>query len=187
MSLALALTWHRWSSALLGLCLLNVDTPSVDLSNLLVLNQVLGNRFLFEGDESEPTRLARVNVIQNNRVLDLAELAEVLFQAFLCQFKVQTAHENLTLRVCKRNFVILTFWVVGVTALVVALAFVVDDHVRIRLLNLLSVLSNVHLLPVVSVLLVMLALVTATTTEVAASLWPWCKSTFRLAALVIFS
>ena len=134
--------------------------------------------------------MAGVNIVQNDSVLDFSELAKVFLQAFFGQLEVQTTHEDLALGVSEGHFVVGTFGVVDFVAVVVALSFVVHDHVRVWLLDLLTTLSYVHFLAVISMLKVLLTMsASATAAEVAASLRALVEpsSAFRLAALVVFS
>lgn len=135
--------------------------------------------------------MAGVNVVQNDGVLDFSELAKVFLQAFFGQLEVQTTHKDLALGVSEGHLVVGTFRVVDFVAVVVALAFMVHDHVRVWLLDLLTTLGDVHFLAVISMLEVLLTMsASATAAEVAAPLRALVESStssFRLAALVVFS
>jgi len=72
----------------------------------------------------------------------------VLLEAFLGQLEVESADEDLTLGVSKGNLitVIVVRNFFGVIS--VSLAIAVNYHVRVRLLDLLAVRRDVHLVPV---------------------------------------
>lgn len=78
---SLFLAGQRWSTALLRFRFLDVNAPSVDFGNLLVFYKALGDTLFLKSDEPEATRLTCVNVIENDGVLDLTELAEMFLEA----------------------------------------------------------------------------------------------------------
>jgi len=73
--------WHRRATETLvfGLSLLNVDSSAINLSHRIVLDQVLCDSLIIESDKAKASRLARVDIFQNDGIIDLTKLHKVLF------------------------------------------------------------------------------------------------------------
>jgi len=65
---------------ILGFGFLNIHTPAVDLSNWVVLNKILGDGLVGEGNEAETARRTGVDVLKDDGIVNLAKLHEVLLQ-----------------------------------------------------------------------------------------------------------
>jgi len=87
---------RRWLIAisLLWLGRLDVDLPTVDGSDLHILDEILCNRLILESYESKSSGLARVDIFQNNRAFDFSKFHKMLLQLILGQSEVQTAYED---------------------------------------------------------------------------------------------
>jgi hypothetical protein len=72
----------------------------------------------------------------------------VLLEAFLGQLEVESANEDLTLGVSKGNLITVIVVRNFFGVITVSLAIAVNYHVRVRLLDLLAVRRDVHLVPV---------------------------------------
>lgn len=161
----------RWSTTLLGFRFLDVNAPSVYLGNLLVFNKALCNTLVLKSDEPKSSRLTRIDIIKNNCVFDLAKLAKMLLESLFGQFKVQTTHKYLALRVGEGEIFIGAFVVMVTAIFTVAFGLVVDDHVGVGLIDLLAVLGNMDLLSLVYTALLEASLpMVWPATEIAASL-----------------
>lgn len=72
----------------------------------------------------------------------------MLLEAFLGQLEVESANEDLTLGVSKGNLITVIVVRNFFGVITVSLAIAVNYHVRVRLLDLLAVRRDVHLVPV---------------------------------------
>ena len=95
-----ATTSSRWISALVfWFSLFDINSAPVDLCNRVIFNQILSNSFCSESNKAEATRRSSVDILQDYRILDIAELIEVVFELLTGKLEVETAHENLAFRV----------------------------------------------------------------------------------------
>lgn len=69
-------------TTLFHLCLFDVSLASINSHDHYVVNEVLSDIFILKGDESKPSRLTGVNILQNASIYDLTVLLEMLLQFF---------------------------------------------------------------------------------------------------------
>lgn len=127
----------------LGLGFLNVDASTIDLSHRVVLDQILSDTLVCEGDEAETARRARVDIFEDNGVVDLAKLHEMLLELLAGQFEIKAADEDLALRVGELDAVF--FFATDTHAVLLH-----DLHVGVWFLDLLSIVVYHKLVVVVS-------------------------------------
>lgn len=102
----------------------NVDFAAENIRMPHIVDQILGHCFVFEHDKTESARLASVDVLENDGVLNLTKLREMLEHIVLRQFEVQTAHKNLRLWIfVGKRFPVKIF----------AVILLPDNHVRVGL------------------------------------------------------
>lgn len=67
-------------TTLFHLCLLDISLASINSHDHYVVNEVLGDIFILKGDESKPSRLTGINILENAGIYDLTVLLEMLLQ-----------------------------------------------------------------------------------------------------------
>lgn len=93
-------TTTRWISALVfWFSLFDINSAPVDLCNRVIFNQILCNGFCSESNKTEASRRSSVDILQDYRILDVAELIKVVFELLTGKLEIETAHENLAFRV----------------------------------------------------------------------------------------
>jgi hypothetical protein len=152
------------TSLVLWLGLFNIDSASIDLGYRIVLDKVLGNAFMCEGNEAETTGRSRIDIFQDNCIIHLTELHKVVLELFTGELEVQASNKDLAFGVDELD-------IFGVIA-AGHVAFLLDLAVRVWLLDVLTVVINHKIVA----LLVTTVVVSAT---------PHVTATFILAVMVI--
>jgi len=80
---SLLLAGKRGSSTLLWLGFFDIDASAIYLCDLLVFYEILSDTLILESNKAEASRLACVDIVQNDRVFNFTKLAEMLLKAFL--------------------------------------------------------------------------------------------------------
>ena len=132
---------RRISALVFRFCLFYINSAAVDLCHRVVFDKILCDSFCSESDKAKATRRSSVDVLQDYRILDVAELIEVVFELLTSELEVETAHKDLALGVSEFHGVL------RVTATHVI--FLNHLAVRVRFLNLLSIVTDHEVIVVV--------------------------------------
>jgi hypothetical protein len=82
LSALVASTWvllHWVTASPFYHCLLDVHSPTIDFSNLMVSYKIIRNVLLFESYKTKTSALACVDVFQNDCIYNFSELVKVVF------------------------------------------------------------------------------------------------------------
>ena len=94
---AIATTTSLVAALVLGFSLLDIDSSPINLSNRVVLDQVLSNGLVGESDEAEAAGGPSVDIFEDDSIVHLPKLHEVLLELLRGQLEVEAAHEDLAL------------------------------------------------------------------------------------------
>ena len=132
---ATATTTSLVAALVLGFSLLDIDSSPINLRNGIVLDQILSDGLVREGDEAEAARGTGVDIFEDDGIMHLTKLHEVLLELLGGQLEVEAAHKDLALRVRELN---------GVLRVIAAAHPVLlhDLDVGVRLLDVLPVVGH---------------------------------------------
>lgn len=103
---------------------------------LHILNQMLSNGFIFEGDEAEAAGLSSIDILKNNSTLNWSKLLEMLSQFIIVEFKIKSTDKYFRLGILENNlFVILFLIAIFARSSCNIGLFLLHDDVGIRLRN----------------------------------------------------
>lgn len=69
-------------------CLFNINSTAVNLSDLMISDQIVGDMLLLESYETKSSTLASIDVLQNNRINNFSKLIKVVLQLFIRQLEI---------------------------------------------------------------------------------------------------
>ena len=120
---------------ILGFSLFNIDSSPIDLSNRVVLYQILCDRLIGEGDEAEAARGTCVDILEDDGIVNFSKFHEVLFELLRGQLEVEATYKDLALRVSE---------LYGVLRVIAAAHSVLlhDLNVWVRLLDVLPIVCH---------------------------------------------
>ena len=172
---ATATTTSLVAALVLGFSLLDIDSSPINLRNGIVLDQILSDGLVREGDKAEAARRTGVDILEDDGIMHLTKLHEVLLELLGGQLEVEAAHKDLALRVRELH---------GVLRVIAAAhpVLLYDLDVGVRLLDVLPVVGHHE----VVVLMVATALVSPMVISMAATAATSHVSALT-AALVIIS
>lgn len=132
---ATAATTSLVAALVLGFSLLDIDSSPINLRNGIVLDKILCDGLVREGDEAEAARGTGVDIFEDDGIMHLTKLHEVLLELLGGQLEVEAAHKDLALRIRELN---------GVLRVIAAAHSVLlhDLDVGVRLLDLLPVVGH---------------------------------------------
>ena len=163
--------WERNPTValVLGLSLFNVDAAPVNFSDGVVLYEVLCYGLIRECDKAKATRGPSVYVLQYDGVVDLSKLHEVLLEFLTGQLEVKSTDEDLAFRVSELDGVLRVITTTNATILVDYL------YIRVRLLNVLSIVSHQEVVVVVMTSMMVIVASTTHMTALSSALMVICR------------